>query len=276
MKYIQIKSIEQAVGSVTKIGHRFDNSKYWQSYYSEKASRRDTIREREYAIFFLLKSYKHAKVLDLATGCGFLPLEMHKVGFDVTCVDRYESMMKQAKRYFKKYNVDLPIIKADVTKLPFGEDKFDIVTAMSILEHLPSEETGIFLKEVSRVLKEEGLLLIHVPIKTLASRIKKWFRTYWLKDLPVWAIDDDGDVTHTMWLTVKEYSKMIEKNGFKVDYVKFNYVRSNEKLALMRLFSGIANTFDGTFMRWGSKSGFKFGILSKMAVSVAFVCHKVV
>lgn len=76
---------------------------------------------------------------------------MHRAGFKVTCLDRYEEMMEMAKKYFSKYGVSMKIVKSDVTELPFKDKSFDLVTAMSIMEHLPIGEVGkTFLPEINR------------------------------------------------------------------------------------------------------------------------------
>jgi predicted SAM-dependent methyltransferase len=161
--------------------------------------------------------------------------------------------------------------------LPFKDKSYDLVTAMSIMEHLPQEEIKkYFLPEISRVLKDEGLLLIHIPVKTVVTRIKKILRTYIVKDLPKWAIDDDGDVTHTVWLNVDEYSKLIQDSGFKIDYIRFNYIRSNEKMVWIKLINSLGKTFDGRFFDWRQGFSIRYFLLSKIASSVAFVCHKVI
>lgn len=276
MKYVQLKSMESALKEVKKFGRRFDNSDYWKKYYSEKAGRRDTRREKDYARFLKGLSYRGTKVLDLATGCGFLPLELHRVGFKVTCLDRYPAMMALAKKYFAKYGVSLKMVRGDVVSIPFKDKTYDVVTAMSIMEHLPPREVETrFLPEILRVLKDEGLALIHVPVKTPITILKKFFRRYVVKDLPKWAVDDDGDITHTMWLSVDDYAKIIERSGLKVDYIRFNFARSNERLSVMRLVESVGKAFDGVFLDWDRKSSLRYFLLSRMAVSVVFVCHKV-
>lgn len=273
-RLVEIKDREKAISLRGKAGTRYDNSSYWKNYYEEKLSRRDTVRERFYANFLYFLSHRGAKVLDLASGCGFLPLEMSRLGFKVTCLDRYPEMIKMARHYFGRYKVSMRIIKADVVDIPVEDSLLEVVTAMSIVEHLPLEEVKEkLLPEIWRVLEDDGLLLIHVPVRSYITRFKRWWRIL-RGDLPVWAIDDDGDLTHRFWFGVKDYVGLIEKSGFKVDYVRFNYSRSNEKLFWMKLLELVVSKMDGSFLKWGDGLGFRIWWLSKLAVSSAFVCHK--
>ena len=60
--------------------------------------------------------------------------------------------------FFKYKNVDLV---ADITKLPLAGNQFDIAILTEVIEHLPHPE--IVIKEVSRVLKKNGFILITSP-----------------------------------------------------------------------------------------------------------------
>ena len=85
-----ITTLKKAVCSRDVSGFRFDNSKYWKKYYLNKIRNQDYIREHEYAVFLSKLVGKNVKVLDIATGYGFLPVEMSKLGLKVDCVDKYE------------------------------------------------------------------------------------------------------------------------------------------------------------------------------------------
>lgn len=49
------------------------------------------------------------------------------------------------------------------TSLPFADEIFDVVTIIEVLEHLPNETTGAILREVRRVLKNNGTIIITTP-----------------------------------------------------------------------------------------------------------------
>ena len=58
----------------------------------------------------------------------------------------------------KKYNINYRI--GDFTSLPFEDRKFDVVTCVSVLEHMPFEDQIKGLKEMARVVKNNGQLII--------------------------------------------------------------------------------------------------------------------
>lgn len=269
-----VKTVEGALEGRGIRGVRFDNSSYWREYYVNKLKEGNVLRERSYAEF-LAKVCGGGKVLDLATGYGFLPVEMKKLGFEVTGLDRFEGMISLAKKYFKANRMDIKIIRSDVISIPFKAEQFDVVTAMSIVEHLSEDEVRLdFIPEIKRVLKKRGYVLIHVPVKSWVTLVKKWYRKDIIRDLPSWAVDDDGDVTHKMWMSFSEYFELLGHSGLKVEYVGFNFVRSNEKIWWMRWLGMVLKRADGSFYRLlKRKESLREKVFSNLCTSAAYLCR---
>jgi ubiquinone/menaquinone biosynthesis C-methylase UbiE len=102
------------------------------------------------------------KVLDVGCGDGYYLhlLSNLGVGLSLTGVDFDENALDSAKKNLKGKKVRL--IKADLMKkLPFKAGSFDKIVMSEVAEHLPDDVRG--LKEVKRVLKEEGILVLTVP-----------------------------------------------------------------------------------------------------------------
>jgi len=57
------------------------------------------------------------------------------------------------------------VIKAQAEKLPFENKSFDVVFCSHVLEHVESEIES--LREMSRVMKDDGLLIIGMPTSTM-------------------------------------------------------------------------------------------------------------
>lgn len=271
------KKIEDAVFRRKERGFRYDNSEYWREYYSRKLRTGDFKREKRYAVFLKSLLPFKTKVLDVATGYGFLPLEIKKAGFEnITCIDYFPQMISLAQLYFKSCGENLKVYKQDVARTSFRKGSFGLITAMSILEHFPLEEVEKDLfPEIARLLAPSGFCLIHVPVKSVTAKVKKFYRMRILKDLPSWAIDDDGDVTHKIWFSADEYFDLLQRNGFVVKYVGFNYTRSNERIWCLRLANRfLANGFTAFTPVFQGRLSLRQRLLSLLASSTVFVCQK--
>ncbi|MBI5224329.1 methyltransferase domain-containing protein [Candidatus Micrarchaeota archaeon] len=76
-------------------------------------------------------------------------------GNDVIGVDLHEDQVRETRKKGVK------ALKARVQKLPFKDATFDIVTMAEVIEHFI--ETEIALKEIMRVLKPGGRIIITTP-----------------------------------------------------------------------------------------------------------------
>lgn len=104
---------------------------------------------------------KHAKnsgsILDMGCGEGtrlsFIPGSPDKkLGVDISKV-----AIKMAKKKYQK----ISFICADLEKLPFPDEKFDLVYSFYVLEHLSSPQE--VLNEAKRVLRKDGALILVAP-----------------------------------------------------------------------------------------------------------------
>ncbi len=73
---------------------------------------------------------------------------------------------RQALR-FAVTRVRAPLIQADVCRLPFASESFDLVTCFDVLYHLRVSSDRDALLEMARVLRPEGLILLRVPALNL-------------------------------------------------------------------------------------------------------------
>ena len=55
-----------------------------------------------------------------------------------------------------------PEIYGDVTNLDYEDNYFDIITSQDVLEHVQDYNKALF--EIYRVLKNNGLLILHIPL----------------------------------------------------------------------------------------------------------------
>lgn len=124
----------------------------------EFSSRREKVwKEME----FLFEDYliPGERVLDLGCGNGrFFELFENK-DIDYIGVDFSERLIEIAR---KKYGAaGAKFQTADALRLPFPDNYFDKVYSIATLHHVPSKEFRFkFLKEVRRILKPDGLLVL--------------------------------------------------------------------------------------------------------------------
>lgn len=55
------------------------------------------------------------------------------------------------------------LVTCDATQLPYADNYFDIVTSISVIEHIPDDGDSLAIKEMWRVLKPGGKIIITVP-----------------------------------------------------------------------------------------------------------------
>jgi len=104
-------------------------------------------------------SDKKGKILDLGCGSGrnFIKVK----GLKWTATDFSVNMINYAKEKAKNLNMDVEIIKADSTNLPFEDNSFDAVLCFAVLHCIDSaEKREKTVREIFRVLKSGGEALI--------------------------------------------------------------------------------------------------------------------
>ena len=113
-----------------------------------------------------LKNQK-GKLLEYGFGSGCNTLHLLKKNYDITALDISKNAIKKFKKKIrKKKKIKLVHLKANSTKLPFKNNTFNFVIAMSVLSLLGSRKTIIKLfKEFDRVLKKNGKLILDINTK---------------------------------------------------------------------------------------------------------------
>lgn len=126
----------------------------------------------------LLKIKKGIKILDLGCGRGDLAIECARRGAVVTGIDYSKDGITLAKESLKNQSLliqqNVKFLVMDAKKLKFSDNTFDIVTSVDVFEHLYHEELEVVMRELSRVLKKNGKLIIHTaPNKIYLDYVHK-------------------------------------------------------------------------------------------------------
>lgn len=155
----------------------------------------------------LTKRNRFGKIADLGCGDGvpLLSLQENKLldlKSELWGIDISFKRLARARKYVK----NIKPIKMDLAKkfnLPQGY--FDLIIASQIIEHLPDD--SFFLKEVKKVLTQDG----HLFISTVVKRKNAW----WIYK------NKNGervcDPTHVReYSSVSDFIKLLKKTGFKI------------------------------------------------------------
>jgi 2-polyprenyl-6-hydroxyphenyl methylase/3-demethylubiquinone-9 3-methyltransferase len=101
-------------------------------------------------------------LLDVACGGGLLSPYLAGSGYTHVGVDLSTSALEQASAH------GVSSVRGDVTRLPFGDETFDVVVAGEILEHVT--DLASVIAEVCRVLRVGGTLVIDTIANTWWGR----------------------------------------------------------------------------------------------------------
>ena len=127
---------------------------------------KDNIIYNEHIIRYELAKQlvKGKKVLDIACGSGYgAKIIAENEAQEVIGIDADEKAIAKAQSENKLKN--LKYQKGDAENLNLEEESLDIITSFETIEHLqkPSE----YLKELSRVIKKDGIVLLSTPNKEI-------------------------------------------------------------------------------------------------------------
>ncbi|HEY8581492.1 MAG TPA: methyltransferase domain-containing protein [Capillimicrobium sp.] len=91
-----------------------------------------------------------------------------------------------------KANPRLTRVEGTATELPFADASFDVVLSLEMMEHLPAEAREPALREMLRVIRPGGRLVVTFPAGATAARLDAWlnaaYRRRHGKDHP-WAVE---------------------------------------------------------------------------------------
>ena len=108
-------------------------------------------------ILTLARISKGDRVLDVATGTGFLAAALAASAGEVLATDLTPGMLQKAHTLIGN-RPNVAYVLADAENLPFREASFDAVTCRVALHHFPDPPTSI--AEMARVCKRHGRVVI--------------------------------------------------------------------------------------------------------------------
>lgn len=83
--------------------------------------------------------------------------------FNKTLLDLNPLAINLAKKAFGKCNNNAQFFIADMFNMPFKDETYDIVFNSGVIEHFAKKERSRALKEYSRILRNDGVIIIAFP-----------------------------------------------------------------------------------------------------------------
>ncbi len=172
------------------------------------------------------------KILEVGTGDAYYPSILARLGnyylvgleIDKRVLDTAERNLKMLKIPYKRMKSwvkpkkkGVYLVEGDVLKMPFPGNFFDKVIASEVCEHLSDDLAG--LKEIYRVLKPKGFVVISVPNwyypflwDPINWVLQKFFKThiksgFWAG---IWN-------QHERLYSLQEIKDKVKKAGFRID-----------------------------------------------------------
>lgn len=151
----------------------------------------------------LVEKYSPKSVIDLGCGKGHLVYAFNELGVECFGVDNSDYALSQSPDNVKKR-----LFKADLASatIPFGDNRFDMVTVLGLLEYL--EDLDHIIHEIKRILMPHGILFIRTPKRSIeilfrilglndSTHVNVHNRAFWVETLKVHSFEYIGEFPRT-------------------------------------------------------------------------------
>lgn len=178
-------------------------------------------------------SIKNKKILDVGCGVGDFSIMFAKMGADITSIDISEEAIKKAKKRSEEEHIPCNLLVTSIKDMEFSPQSFDIITSITVLQHIPDEELSLSIQKMIDSLKIGGYIYILETAPTTTDQSM---------------IDSEYQYFHTK----KEWIELFENAGAKL---YFEMTQPSFGLYLIQHCNNIAkrvyhkNTFRGSIER---------------------------
>ncbi len=234
---------------------------HWQKY------RRRVPEKSSLLPLFAKKIPKGATIIEGGCGDGVHTVSLAREGYNVTGIDYAEKTID----LLTKEHPEVAWIRGDVRKLD-KDLRCDCYVSMGVVEHFWEGPDDI-IKEINRVLNQEGVLVISVPVINFIRRRKITEDRY-----PLFSGREKPEEFYQFYYSRREMEDLLKKNGFNIVYSRY----SSAFKALMEDGSGFSGIFrmlderakEGRFWAKALILGLRRGLRPFLGHSLVFVCNK--
>jgi ubiquinone/menaquinone biosynthesis C-methylase UbiE len=188
------------------------------TYYFPKSQEN---RRRVKLILDYLEPEKGDKIIDIGCGVGTFAFHSAKAGAQAYGINYSWESIKLAVALTKHFNVNIrtQFIVARVDDIPFNDSYFDKIVAADIIELLSDSDKESMMKELCRVVKDDGFIVIFTPNK-IRDRIGLLWKRITFQKISQW------DVTaHFGLISKMRYEKILKRNRMTFQFQYIDIVR---------------------------------------------------
>jgi ubiquinone/menaquinone biosynthesis C-methylase UbiE len=161
------------------------------------------------------------KILDFGCGNGRLLEIFNNKKIEYYGVDISQKLIDLAQEKYAKDGVSFQKISSS-SILPFPDNFFNSVMSISVFHHFPSGYAKVMAKEIYRVTKPGGTIIISVWNLWQRRYLKYWFKnlkTIWTRNIFIPFKNNEGKIFNRFHhiFSQKELSKLFEKFGFQIE-----------------------------------------------------------
>jgi len=122
---------------------------------------------------------KGSKVLDAGCGDGVFSYLVSKSGYRVSGVDLSPEAIKSGISITRQKGEEIDFKQGSVYEIPWEDNTFDTSASTEVIEHL--DDVPQFIRELKRVTKPEGAIIITTPIRITKTpldpeHVVEWFQ----------------------------------------------------------------------------------------------------
>ena len=141
-------------------------------------------------------------ICDMGCGPGQIARYLHRQGVNTLGVDLSPRMIAEAQRL----NPEIPFHQGDMLALPDADNSWGGIAAFYCIIHIPRERIVDALREMKRVLKPGGTLLITFHIGDKIEHLNEWwekpvnldFAFYYPEEMESWLKDAGYGLEETL------------------------------------------------------------------------------
>jgi ubiquinone/menaquinone biosynthesis C-methylase UbiE len=179
------------------------------------------------------------RVLDVGAAAGEFIAACAQLGYDCAGVEPWEEARQNAGGLSQELAIQLQIVNGTAESIPFADEEFDVIHAMSVMEHVVDIDKA--LSEACRVLKPGGVFWFYTasamcPIQGEIRRFPLfgWYPDSLKRKIMNWAKGARPELigyTETPainWFTPWKARRLLRKHGFSRVYDRWELRGADE------------------------------------------------